>query len=269
MNLNEKIREELLQNLSKKDSNRINQLNQSLRLLSKWRSVLIQNTLLQHEGKFVLNGPFKGMEFLEQSSEGCHIAKLLGCYEQPLFQYLETAIKTKYNVVINIGSAEGYYAIGMALRMPESKILAFDTNQKAQDACSQLALVNKVADRIQIGGTFDHNHFKRYDNQDVLLLCDIEGAEQELLDPEKAEELKGISIIVESHECLRPGITNLLVARFSPTHSIVQVNDSGSRTFDEIPNWFNELSHLDQLLATWEWRSGPTPWLIMTPNGTN
>jgi len=108
MNLNEKIREELLQSLSKKDSNRINQLNQSLRLLSKWRSVLIQNTLLQHEGKFVLNGPFKGMEFLEQSSEGCHIAKLLGCYEQPLFQYLETAIKTKYNVVINIGSAEGY-----------------------------------------------------------------------------------------------------------------------------------------------------------------
>jgi hypothetical protein len=23
------------------------------------------------------------------------------------------------------------------------------------------------------------------------------------------------------------------------------------------------LAHLDQLLATWEWRSGPTPWLVM------
>jgi len=23
------------------------------------------------------------------------------------------------------------------------------------------------------------------------------------------------------------------------------------------------LAHLDQLLAVWEWRSGPTPWLVM------
>jgi len=29
------------------------------------------------------------------------------------------------------------------------------------------------------------------------------------------------------------------------------------------PSWFNNLSHLDQLLATWEWRAGPTPWLVM------
>jgi len=29
------------------------------------------------------------------------------------------------------------------------------------------------------------------------------------------------------------------------------------------PQWFNNLTHLDQLLATWEWRSGATPWLVM------
>lgn len=31
----------------------------------------------------------------------------------------------------------------------------------------------------------------------------------------------------------------------------------------ETTAWFNNLAHLDQLLATWEWRSGPTPWLVM------
>jgi hypothetical protein len=25
------------------------------------------------------------------------------------------------------------------------------------------------------------------------------------------------------------------------------------------------LSHLDQLLATWEWREQPTPWLVLEP----
>ncbi len=26
---------------------------------------------------------------------------------------------------------------------------------------------------------------------------------------------------------------------------------------------FSKFGHLDQLLALWEWRMGPTPWLIM------
>ena len=265
MNLHEKIRKDLIEALSLEKDDKISQLNSSLRLLSKWRSVLIQNTLLQHEGKRILNGPFKGMEFLEQSSEGCHVAKLLGCYEQPLFQYLENAINEEYDAVINIGSAEGYYAVGMALRMPETKILAFDTNEDAQSACSELAKINNVADRIEIAGTFKPEDFNNYEDQRVLLLCDIEGAEDELLNPNKIEALKNIFIIVESHECLRPGITNSLTTRFNATHDIIQVNDDGSRSFAKIPSWFRELSHLDQILATWEWRSGPTPWLVMQP----
>lgn len=56
------------------------QLNNALRLLSKWRSILIQNTLLKHQGTVVMQGPLAGMDFLPQSAEGCHIAKLLGCY---------------------------------------------------------------------------------------------------------------------------------------------------------------------------------------------
>jgi hypothetical protein len=65
------------------------QLNNALRLLSKWRSVLIQNTLLKSQGTVVMQGPLAGMDFLPQSAEGCHIAKLLGCYEQPLQPFIE------------------------------------------------------------------------------------------------------------------------------------------------------------------------------------
>ena len=94
----------------------------------------------------------------------------------------------------------------------------------------------------------------------------IEGAEEELLDPDLAPALRKLDIIVESHECLRKGITQKLISRFEATHTIEIIEDNGSRQLDNPPAWFKKLSHLDQLLATWEWRSGPTPWLVMSAN---
>jgi hypothetical protein len=72
-----------------------------------------------------------------------------------------------------------------------------------------------------------------------------------------------MDLIVESHECLLPGITQQLIHRFSPTHHITLVQDNGQRQLPYAPDWFHNLAHLDQLLAVWEWRSGPTPWLVM------
>jgi len=244
------------------------QLNNALRLLSKWRSVLIQNTLLQQQGTNVMQGPLQGLDFLPQSAEGCHIAKLLGCYEQPLQPYVEAAIQKQYPTILNIGCAEGYYAVGMALRMPNTRVLAHDLNPKAQEVCAELAHKNQVADRVAVGGLFTPDDFAAYAGQKVLLMCDIEGAERELLDPALAPSLKGMDIIVESHECLIQGITQLLIDRFKATHNITLVQDDGQRQLIKPPNWFINLAHLDQLLATWEWRSGPTPWLVMKPKSS-
>ena len=74
-----------------------------------------------------------------------------------------------------------------------------------------------------------------------------------------------MDLIVESHECLIPGITQELINRFSGSHQIEIIQDNGQRFLNNTPLWFNNLAHLDQLLATWEWRSGATPWLVMKP----
>lgn len=72
-----------------------------------------------------------------------------------------------------------------------------------------------------------------------------------------------MDLIVESHDCVAAGTTRLLAARFQSTYAITVVVDSGERRLPKVPPWFTRLGHLDQLLATWEWRSGPTPWLVM------
>lgn len=222
MTLNDTVRQQLVANLAQNGADGGTQLNNALRLLSKWRSVLIQNTLLQHQGTVVQGGVVKGLDFLPQSAEGCHIAKLLGCYEQPLQPFLEVAIKTNYPTVLNIGCAEGYYAVGLARRMPDTRVLAFDLNPKAQEVCQALAVKNHVVDRVTVGAFFKPEDFSNYASMNTLVLCDIEGAERELLDPVLAPALTGMDLIVESHECLLPGITQLLIDRFSSTHHITR-----------------------------------------------
>ena len=54
-------------------------------------------------------------------------------------------------------------------------------------------------------------------------MCNIEGAEREILNPESAPTLQGIDIIVVSHECLSSGITQSLIDRFKGTHQITLV----------------------------------------------
>jgi SAM-dependent methyltransferase len=268
MTLNSRIRQQLAGQLALEADDQ-SSLNSALRLLAKWRSVLIQNTLLQQQGTRVLQGPLAGMDFLQQSAEGCHIAKLLGTYELPLQPFIERAIGTAYHTILNIGCAEGYYAVGMALRMPQTQVLAFDVDPNARQVCSDLAQKNQVAERVTVGGLFAPEHFAAFANQPVLLMCDIEGAERELLDPALAPALQSMDIIVESHECLVPGITQVLIERFKPTHNITLVQDDGQRQLAKPPQWFLNLAHLDQLLATWEWRSGPTPWLVMQARQSN
>ncbi len=147
--------------------------------------------------------------------------------------------------------------------MPSTQVLAFDINPKAQEVCAALAQKNAVSDRVKVGALFKPEDFEAYGGQRVLVLCDIEGAEKDLLNPEVAPALKGMDLIVESHECLLPGIMQLLINRFKDTHQITLVQDNGQRQLQDAPQWFNNLAHLDQLLATWEWRSGATPWLVM------
>jgi hypothetical protein len=263
MALHESVREKLLLLLEQPADNEIDQLNDAFRLLAKWRSILISNTIIASHETRVLQGPMQGLEYVANASEGCLAARLIGCYEQPLLPFVEEAINTDYVNVVNIGCSDGYYAVGMARCMPNSKMWAYDINPAAQEACLQLAQKNGVSGRIEIGALFTPEDFAQFGNEKTLVMCDIEGAEQELLDPQRASNLSGMDIIVESHECIINGLTQTLFNRFSETHEITIIPNTGQRQFSVLPKGYENWANLDQLVATWEWRSGPTPWMVM------
>ena len=88
---------------------------------------------LENNGTTVMQWP-EGPDFLSTSSEGCYVAKILGCNEQPLHPFIEMAFARQYSTVINVGCAEGYY-VRMAKRMPHTEVHAFDLDVSAQSKC--------------------------------------------------------------------------------------------------------------------------------------
>lgn len=237
-------------------------LAQALRLLAKWRAAWLERALLRRLPKQIPAGPFAGMAYGVRASEGARLARLLGVYESSLIPVIEAMVARRYSVVVDIGAAEGYYAVGLALRMPGARILAHDGDPRARALCAELAAANGVADRVRIGGVLTHADFATLPPGDCAILCDIEGAEAELLDPEAAPALLGADLLVEVHEGMKPGTLDLLRRRFEATHDIRQI---GRQLADDaLPDWAERLSDMDRLLLLWEWRASPTPWLWMT-----
>jgi SAM-dependent methyltransferase len=239
----------------------LQRLERQLRHLAKWRSIMLANTQGVRSGEIIPAGPFAGMSYPIQAAEGCRAPRLLGAYEASLQPVVETVIDRAHAQILDIGCAEGYYAVGLARRMPATTVHARDTDPRARALCLALARANGVEDRIKLGSEVTHADFVLCEAAPTFILCDIEGAEGELLDPSRAPGLSCADILVEVHEGMRPGLLAALTARFTPTHRVTRL-DRSLRP-DLLPDWAESLSDLDRLLLLWEWRASPTPWLWM------
>ena len=239
------------------------ELNEVLRRLGRWRSRLLANTYVAHHGPVVMQGLFAGMTYLAAAAEGALVPRLLGTYESELHPHIRAIAAAGLDCVLNVGCAEGYYAVGLARLLEGVEVHAFDTNPQAQTACVELAARNGVEARVRVGGEFGPEDFERFAGRRALVMMDVEGAELDLLDPSRAPALRGMSVIVETHDLYRKDARGQLMVRFAASHEIAVVEQQPKTP--ELPPWLRELPHLDQLLAVWEWRIRPTPWLVMTP----
>jgi hypothetical protein len=233
----------------------------ALRYLAKWRQWTIDREIARFCRGRVISGPFAGMAFVNRSTEGCLAPKLIGTYEHELHGIIERIVGRNYQSIIDVGCAEGYYAVGLARRMPATRVFAHDTDEGGRNACRQVAAANGVADRVTIGELFAPEDFARFAGQRVLVVCDIEGAERDLLVPDKAPALAQFDILVECHDVFVSKLTDEIAGRFAGTHEIERIERAASPR--PLPPNIVFHDELMRLIATWEWRGGPTPWLWM------
>lgn len=215
----------------------------------------------------VQTGPFKNMQLLKEVNwEGSRLAPMiLGSHEEELHGELDRQIALLGALenprIAVVGCAEGYYAIGLKLRIPHATVYAVDSDVKTLSLCKAAAILNG-ADLVY---NADPGEFLKSD----LIFMDVEGSEVAYLDPDQYPFLANSHIIVELHDFKHtaPNSTQTLLQRFRGSHRINLIME-GPRNPNVHGCLFQYHSDL-RWLAISEGRPCLMSWFVMLPRGAS
>jgi len=196
-------------------------------------------------GLTVSGGPFAGLTYPDASATSL-VPKLLGVYERELHPAIEAAVAAAPERIVNVGAADGYYAVGLARRCPAAAVTAYEADDDQRALLGRVAAANGVELRIE--GTAER--LPELPGR-VLVVIDCEGCEHALLDP---EALGSATVVAELHDFVAPA--DALLARFAATHAVTVIPTGAQPP--------HRGSALD--LALSEYRPGPMRWAVMTPH---
>lgn len=217
-------------------------------------------------GDEVMAGPFKGLRYppLNQWAS-CRFEKIIGSYEHELHSLVIRLAATKqYDLIVNVGAAEGFYTAGLAMLFPKAKLVSFEADEDRTRFCRNLCRINQVWDRVETRGHCSAEDLATLKPAGrVLVWMDIDTGERPVLDPAKVSWLSGADILVELHDCLEPGLTPLIRGRFEKTHRIEQFTTTGLE-YSRYPLLRNMPFHEIEALAGDD-RPGLQDWFFMEP----
>jgi len=229
-------------------------------------SLRVGRRFIRSHGLAVTRGPFTGLVFPRAAIGAAPLApKLIGAYELELHEALEERIAAQPSIVVNVGSGEGFYAVGFARRLAQTWVVAFDADPAARRLSRLCARANGVEARLEQRGSATREALEELAlGPDALLFVDCEGCEEVLLDPERLPQLRTTPVIVELHEHLVPGVGERLTARFRGSHELTTICAADRTTFDlggPFASWpeHERTALLDEGRPPW------MSWLIMVP----
>ncbi|MBF9059802.1 hypothetical protein HKCCSP123_11475 [Rhodobacterales bacterium HKCCSP123] len=159
--------------------------------------------LLGIHGRAVAHGPLKGMKFAAEGWWGGADlnAKILGIYEKHVLEKICASVTSPSAVFIDIGCADGFFAIGAVYAGIFDKAYAFDIAKEARSQTRLNAEINGLAERVVVESEASTETIKSicYEHDEVFTLIDIEGAEFDYLTDELLDVLNSCKIIIELH----------------------------------------------------------------------
>lgn len=237
----------------------------------KLRRRRVSKTLFDRYDGEVQRGPFAGLKLdrKNSASKGQLGLKIFGLYESVVVEAIEKF--GPFGDLVNIGACDGYFTLGLLRSELAKRSICFETVRSRQKAIQRYAADNDLDDRVVVLGTADERigaQIARYDFEPrrSLMICDIEGAEFELLTKRFLEQLIGATMIIELHD--RIGGQSLeqrerLISRL-PENYEHEILTWQPPDFTGITD-FEELSDNDRALATSEGRKSRGEWLLAWP----
>ncbi len=169
----------------------------------------------------ILYGPFAGMLFHNKTwNYGSTIPRFVGCYEDELHPVIDYVCQQTYTDILDIGCADGYYAVGLAMQKPTTLVHAFDIDPQALALCKEVATMNHVTNieykNVCTSETLQHFDFKGRG----FIVCDCEGYEAELFTADSIKNLANCDILIELHDMYVPELSEKMLPLFAQTHNL-------------------------------------------------
>ncbi|TXN60386.1 hypothetical protein FV228_23350 [Methylobacterium sp. WL18] len=190
------------------------------------RQTSSRKSLFDNRDIKILSGPFAGLRYIDEITWGPIEPKWLGTYEFELHPILRDIIASSYNEIVDVGSAEGFYSIGLAWKCPSSTVFAFDVDPISREQQRRLASLNGV-ENLVIRKFCKNEDLQKLISDKTLVICDIEGHEIDLLNIDLTPRLKNADILVELHNTATRSMLDIekeITNRFLKSHSIAVIN---------------------------------------------
>ena len=238
-------------------------------IMKQRRKMLARSIFDRYDG-VVQRGPYAGMKLGDRSniSQGPLGLKILGLYESLVVEKIQ-AVKN-FDDFINFGAADGYMALGPLFNASCKRAICFEMTEEGRDAVKRNAKINNILDALIIKGKVDQNVISSLSELEInpsrsVVLCDIEGAEFEVLTKEVFTFLRGATLIVELHDKLIGngyGLREKLLKNIpSDAHTYI-ISQKRASSFEGISD-LEELNDSDRALVMSEGRKFFGEWLIV------
>ena len=228
----------------------------------------VSNYLIKIHNYSVAHGIFKGMRLNKNIywSRNDLITHILGVYEKHILDQLIKFSKSDNSVFIDVGAADGYFAVGSAYSGLFKKVYAFEIQKEGREILSENAKANNCEKKIIIN---PEANFKRLKNivdahKRAVVLIDIEGDEFSLLNDEILKLLSNYNIIVELHPSLVKNGYQKEKDLINSAKHLFNVSIIKRENYN--PNFFKELDNFtddERLVAFSEGRENNMCWLIL------
>ena len=199
-------------------------------------------------------------------------SQCLGYYEQEILELISELPDEATRTFIDIGAADGYYAVGMLLTKKAEKCICFEASEAGQAAIRDAWILNGAPGELEIYGLANQTallSLPKFEDGKTLALVDIEGGEFNLLTEAVIDKLAGSIVIIEVHEWETDFLTNYeaLIYRLQKKFDLFKI----PRTNKKVVNDANLRDFTDdnrQLLVS-ERRPSNMRFLFLTPTNSS
>ncbi|QIL40679.1 hypothetical protein G7074_16245 [Pedobacter sp. HDW13] len=180
--------------------------------------------LIHKVGDQIYYGPFSGLKIPEILFDQLTVSEVLGLYESCLFETWDRVVKKNIDNMMVIGGHTGYYSAALSYLLQLKNNHVFETDTPLHHFITSWFSINKLTPP-KLYGSATEDIFENWQEKIDLIICDCEGEEINLLNPDRFPWQKESNIVVEAHPFYKHRVLSEIIARFKKTHEINLIYD--------------------------------------------